>query len=226
MTDYTLPGPNGSLPNIAAFGFNWKPMQKLLTERARLWGELRETDFRYRELEGQISVMERAEFEALADSYRDGGNGPDGANVAKARAELERMKKKARALGRALEKVDAEIMGVVRKHAPEWRREVDAKAKERADAVEDAVHRLRKAQAELYAMSALGGWLENPRKSFGFGTGPRLVQTFTHRDVRLPEVFDAIVSDAREKSGTPQERERQRWSAMGATATPSPGWVA
>lgn len=135
------------------------------------------------------------------------------------------MKKKAAALSRALEKIDAEIAAVVHKHADEWGREVNAKARERAEAVEDAVHRLRAAQAELYAMSALGEWLGNPRKNFGHADGPHLVNTFTHQDVRLGEVFDAVLQDAREKAATPDELERKRWSAMGATA-PSPGWTA
>ncbi len=226
MSDYAVQGARGTLPNPKGFGFNWRPLQKLLAELQRLSNEANETDGQYRQLEGQISVMERAEFEALADSYRDGGTEPDGTAVAEARAELEVVKKKAAAQSRALEKVDADISAVVRKHAEAWRREVDAKAKERAEAVEDAVHRLRTAQGELYAMSALGEWLENPRKSFGFGPGPRLVQTFTHRDVRLPEVFDAIVSDAREKAGTPEEQEKLRWSAMGANSASIPGWVA
>lgn len=221
----TMQGARGAVPNPRAFGLNWRPLQKLLVEQQRLDNDLRETDGHYRQLEGQISVMERAEFEALADSYRDGGTTPDGADIAAARKELEGVKKKAGALSRALEKVDTELAAVVSRNASEWGREVNVKARERAEAVEDAVHRLRKAQAELYAMSALAEWLENPRKNFGHADGPHLLGTFTHQDVRLGEVFDAIVSDARDKAATPDELERRRWAAMGAVA-PTPGWVA
>lgn len=85
----TIQGARGTLPNPKSFGFSWRPLQKLLTEQQRLYNDSLETDGEYRQLEGQISVMERAEFEALADSYRDGGTTPDGADIAAARKELE-----------------------------------------------------------------------------------------------------------------------------------------
>ncbi len=221
----TIQGARGTLPNPKGFGFSWRPLQKLLAEQQRVHNDSLEVDGEYRQLEAQISVMERAEFEALADSFRDGGTTPDGANIAEARAELDGVKKKAAALSRALEKVDAELVAVVGKHAPEWGREVNAKALERAEAVEDAVHRLRKEQAALYAVAALAEWLENPRKNFGHSDGPHLLNTFTHQDVRVGEVFDAVLQDAREKAATPDELERKRWADMGAV-TPSRGWTA
>ncbi len=225
MTEPTTIQGENIRPNPKAYGFNWRPLQKLLAEHQKLYNEYQETDGQYRQLEAQISVMERQEFEVLADAIRAGSDEPDGSDIAKAKAELEQIKKKAAAQSRALEKIDAEIRAVVSKHAEAWRLQVHAKAKERAQDVEDAVHRLQKAQSELYAMAALGEWLEHPRRNFGFGPGPHLLDTFTHQDVRVGEFFDAIKQDAREKSATPEELEKQRWAEMGAV-TPSPSWSA
>lgn len=147
----TIQGARGALPNPKGFGLNWKPLQKLLGEQQRLWGALRDTDFRYKELEGQISVMERAEFEALADSYRDGGSEPDDANIVEARAELEKVKKRAAAQSRALEKVDAEIMAVVRRHAPNGAERLTPKPKNapRPSRMPSTASRPRKASSTL-----------------------------------------------------------------------------
>lgn len=225
MTEPTTIQGENVRPNPKAFGFNWKVLQKLLEEQQKFSNEQQETDGQWAQLEGQISVLERREFDALADAIRAGSDEPGGSDVAKAKAELEQVKGRAAAQSRALQKIESEIFATVSKHAPEWRSQVHAKAKERAEAVEDAVHRLQKAQAELYQMSALGEWLEQPRRNFAHGDGPHLLDTFTHRDVRLGEVFDAVIQDAREKSATPDEREQQRWASMGAV-TPSPGWIA
>ncbi len=225
MTDTTIQTTRGALPNPKAFGFNWKVLQKLLEEQQRLSNEQQETDGQWQQLEGQISVMERREFDALADAIRAGSDEPDGSDIAKARAELVQIKKKAAAQSRALEKVDQEIRATVSKHAPGWRREVHAKARERGLDVEGAVHRLQKAQGELYAMSALGEWLDNPRKNFGHSDGPYALSTFTHQDVRVGEVFDAIKQDARSKSATPEELQSMAWASLGA-APASPSWSA
>lgn len=75
-------------------------------------------------------------------------------------------------------------------------------------------------------MSALGEWLDRPRGNFGFRPGPKSIDTFEHKGMRLGEIFDAIVSDAREKAATPDEQVRQMWASMGAVDSPGVGWTA
>lgn len=224
----TLPAgrSNSPTPNPKAFGLSWKPMQKLLERQVKLHDEARELNFEYLQARDHLQRLEASEVDVLAEAMRSGEDAPDIAGqIAQARADLEGIEKRAAVLSRAHEKGAAELHRLVRENADRWRSEVRARAEDKAREVEDAVSYLRAAQGKLYAMSALAGWLKKPERNFGFASGPENLTTFAGR-IKPSEIFDAIIQDARERAATPEEREQQRWRALGATATPSPGWRA
>ncbi len=223
---YAVQGARGAIPNPKAFGLRWRAMEKLLAKLTALGDEARELDFEYVQAEAYLHQLEGSEIDVLADALQSDGDPPTiTQDIAKARTEVEALRKRAAILSRAQEKTNAALLGVVRENSAEWSAQVYERARQKADEVEEAVGRLRAAQAELSAFAALADWLERPEKSYGFGPGPYLVDTFEHRNVRLPDVLDAIVSDARETAATPDEKEKLRWAAKGATAQSIPGWV-
>ncbi len=214
----------GELPNPEGFGLRWGPLQKLLAEQRRMFGESRDAGFKLQELRDRLTAAERAEELALVRSFRSQGDEPDGAEAAELRAEVERAEKRLNAQQRALRQVEAEITATAAKHAEEWRAEVRAAAQEKAGAVEDAIRRLREAQQELSAYAALADWLERPQTGFGFGPGPHVIDTFNARGVNIGEVFDALVQDARETAASPEERQNLQYAALGLVTTQAPGW--
>jgi uncharacterized small protein (DUF1192 family) len=173
------------VPNPEAFGFKWRPMQKLLKDHQRIWQESRDNSRRYRELQEEIERLKRQETEDLATSIRAGHEEPDGSALREAQEALAKCEKREVAIERALEKVNAEILEVTRQHAAQWGQEVQERVNVQAARVESIAAELAAAQTALSATSALHGWLSKPERGLAFSPGPSSLETFAATPPRV-----------------------------------------
>jgi DNA repair exonuclease SbcCD ATPase subunit len=208
-------GRGGTFPNPKGLGFTWKPLEKLIAKHQKVWSEERRLNQEYIALESEIAQLERREHTGLVESILTGDEAPDGSTVEEARRKLEKLGKRIQAYNEALAAVNREIEQTIARHREEWHEEVYQKLAEQAGEVEQAIGHLRSTQAGLEALSAFAQWVENPRKSFGFGEGPTNLDTFSGM-VKTGEVYEALIRDAREKAVRPEERPQLEWQEAGA----------
>jgi chromosome segregation ATPase len=179
-------------PDIKALGFNWKGLDRIEGDVARLEEDKVKTNRRLSELQIELKQAESADREAFAAALLEGKDEPKKSTAEKVEDERAALEKRGEALDAALRKLTRDRAALVRQNRTGWQRDIREQLPAAASSLREAAATVQAETQRLNALVSLLAWTEAPDERYR-NINPVGVVKFYGKDVGITPVLAGVL---------------------------------
>ena len=155
------------VPNIKELGFQWKSLERVEGDVARLEEDKASTGRRLSELQMELRQAESADREAYAAALLEGNKDePKKSAADKVKEEHAALEKRLKALDAALQKLGRDRAALVRQNRTGWQHEIREQLPPATAALKEAAAKIEAEVRRVNALVSLLAWTESPEKNY------------------------------------------------------------